>query len=59
MNGVTLPLRANNSQAKDAGAEPEHGIEAFGALVRQVARLGGQRRLVFYSRHRSNHCMRS
>jgi hypothetical protein len=27
--------------------------------VRQVARLGRQRRLVFYSRHRSNQCMRN
>ncbi len=64
MNIVTLPLRANSSQAisnirieKIAGAAAEDDVEPPRCSARKVGFRSRQRGLIFYSRHRSNHCM--
>ena len=57
--GKQLPGDQQHQDRKDAGAAAEHDIEAAARACAKSSGFGRQRRLVFYSRHRSNHCMRS
>ena len=54
-----LPGDQQHQDREDAGADAEHGIEALARSCARSARLGRQRRLVFYSRHRSTRCISS
>ena len=66
MNGVTLPLRANNSQASSISRienrpapQRKAASNRRAGVGRKIGRRGRERGLILYSRHRSNRCMRS